>query len=87
MKVKKKAWPDLFEKVKSGQKKFDVRLADTVLKEGDTLVLREWNPKTNKYTGRTLEKKVSFVITTEELQQFWSKKDVSKFGYQVIGFR
>jgi hypothetical protein len=86
-KIEKKAWPELFNKVKSGEKKFDVRLNDFNCKVGDILVLREWDPKTKKYTGNVLKKKISFIITTKELEKFWSKKEVGKYGFQVIGFK
>ncbi|OGM13815.1 hypothetical protein A3A76_04870 [Candidatus Woesebacteria bacterium RIFCSPLOWO2_01_FULL_39_23] len=85
--IEKKAWPDLFEKVWTGKKTFDARLNDFKCKEGDILILREWDPKTKKYTGRVLEKKVAFVITTKELSKFWSKAEIEKYGFQVIGFK
>ena len=83
MKIKKKTWKDLFEDVKSGKKKFDLRLADFKVKPGDTLVLREYDPKKKEYTGRQIEKKVTYVLKTKDLK-FWPKKDVNKFGYQII---
>lgn len=83
--VSKKTWPDLFEKVKAGQKNFDVRLNDFDIKEGDTLVLEEYDPKTKSYTGRKLKKKVKFILKTTD-QKFWTKKDIAKYGLQVIGF-
>ncbi len=43
--IKKKIWPEFFESVESGKKKFEVRVADFEIKEGDTLVLEEWNTK------------------------------------------
>ena len=86
-KIEKETTPELFEKVKSGEKTFDVRLNDFKCKKGDTLILREWDPKTKKYTGRSLEKKVSFVITTKELAKFWTKEEIEKYGFQVIGFK
>lgn len=39
--IKKKIWPKFFEEVKSGKKKFEVRVADFNIKEGDTLILEE----------------------------------------------
>lgn len=83
MKIEKKAWPELFRLIKQGKKKFDVRLADFRCKPGDILFLREWNPRTKAYTGRTLKKKVSYVLKTKSLK-FWSKKDISKHGLQVL---
>lgn len=84
--IEKKTWPDLFEKVKSRKKNFDVRLADFKCLEGDVLVLKEWDPKLNDYTGREIRRKVKFIIKTKDLEKFWSKSDVKKHGFQVIGF-
>ena len=79
-------WPEYFEKVLAGEKNFDLRLADWECKAGDILLLREWNPETKKYTGRQIEKEVSCVIKSKNLNMF-SKNDVEKFGYQAIGFK
>jgi len=84
--VEKKVWPKFFEEIKSGKKNFDVRLADFRCSSGDILVLREWNPRTEKYTGRVIEKKVSYVLKTKSLK-FFTKKEIEKYGYQVIGFK
>ncbi len=86
MKIKKKVWPEYFEKILSGQKNYEVRLADWKCKEGDILVLEEWDPKTKEYTGRKVEKKVSYVIKTKDCQ-FWPKKDIDKYGFQIIGLK
>ena len=83
--IEKKAWPDMFEKVFRGDKDFDVRLADFDINSGDTLVLREWDPKTKNYTGRQIEKKVEFVFKTKDAK-YWSKEDVEKYGFQIISF-
>ena len=37
-----------------GSKKFDVRIADFDIHEGDSLILEEWDPDTKSYTGRKL---------------------------------
>ena len=86
MMIEKKAWPEMFNAIKSGKKRFDVRLAEFRCKPSDTLVLREWNPKTKKYTGRVLRKKVSYVLRTKDLN-FWSKKDISKYGLQILSLK
>jgi ASC-1-like (ASCH) protein len=44
MKIEKKIWPEYFEKIKSGEKTFELRLADWQCTAGDVLVLKEWNP-------------------------------------------
>lgn len=84
--IEKKTWPELFQKVKNGEKTFDVRLADFRCSKGDILVLKEWDPKTKTYTGRVVRRKVKFTIKTKELEKFWSKTEIKKHGFQVIGF-
>ncbi|MBU0708828.1 DUF3850 domain-containing protein [Patescibacteria group bacterium] len=86
MKIQKKVWPEYFEKIISGDKTFEVRLADWECKEGDILVLEEWDPKTKDYTRRKIEKKVACIAKTKDCQ-FWSKEDIEKHGFQIIGIK
>lgn len=79
----KKAWPKIFEDVLCGKKKFDLRLADFDVAEGDTLILEEWNPETKEYTGRKLEKKVGYILKFD-LDKFGQKKEVEEKGLYVI---
>jgi ASC-1-like (ASCH) protein len=53
--IKKKIWPEHFEQVTSGKKKFELRVNDFEINEGDTLILEEWDPKIKEYTGRQIE--------------------------------
>ncbi|MDD5331959.1 MAG: DUF3850 domain-containing protein [Candidatus Nanoarchaeia archaeon] len=84
--IEKKIIPKYFEKILSGKKTFELRLADFECKEGDTLLLREWNPDKKEYTGRKIEKKVTYVLKTKEIN-FFPKDEVEKFGYQIISFK
>ena len=86
MKIDKKVWPEYFEKLKSGDKTYELRLADWECSPGDILVLREWDPQKNEYTGRTLEKQVSHVFRTKDAR-FYPKDQVEKYGYQVISLQ
>jgi len=86
MKHEKKTWPEYFQKILEGKKTFDLRLADWDCKEGDILVLKEWDPKTEKYTGRVIEKEITYVGKTKDMS-FFRKEDVEKYGYQVIAFK
>ena len=83
--IKKKIWPKWFNLVKSGKKKFELRLADFRVKKGDVLILEEWNPKTKKYTGRKIKKKVKYVLKFK-LNDFGQKKKIEKKGLYVIQF-
>jgi len=83
--IEKKIWPKYFELMKSGQKRFELRLADFKIKNGDILVLREWNPKKKEYTGRKIKKKVNYVLKFK-LNDFGQKKEIEKRGLYVIQF-
>lgn len=83
--VKKKIWPQSFKLMKSGVKKFELRLADFKIKTGDTVVLREWDPKKKKYTGRELRKKAKFVYKFR-LNDYGQKKEIEKKGLYAIQF-
>ena len=79
MEIKKKTWPKYFQEILEGKKNFEIRLADFEVKEGDILVLEEFNPETKEYTGRTLKKKVKFV-TKFEPAKVHTIEDIKKFG-------
>jgi hypothetical protein len=85
-KIEKKVWSKYFQVIIDGKKTYDLRLADFECKEGDLLILREWNPDTKEYTGRKIEKTVTYVGKTKGLT-FWSKEDIDNFGYQIIAFK
>lgn len=85
-KIEKKVWPKYFQAIIDGKKTYELRLNDFECNEGDTLILREWNPDTKEYTGREIEKIVTYVGKTKGLT-FWSKEDIDKYGYQIIAFK
>jgi hypothetical protein len=84
--IEKKIWPEYFQKIKDGTKKFELRLADFLVEEGDKLILKEWNTDTKQYTGRKIEKTVSYVLKTSDVT-FWPKQEVDKYGFQIISFK
>ena len=85
-KIEKKIWPEYFQAVLEGRKTYELRLADFECGPGDELILKEWDPKTKQYSGRQIEKLVSYVGKTKDYT-FWPKEDVDKYGYQIISFR
>lgn len=85
MKIEKKVWPEYFQKIIDGVKKYEVRLNDFECHQGDELILKEWNPKTREYTGREVIKKVTYLVKTKDIK-FWSESDIDKYGLQIISF-
>ncbi|MBU1855238.1 MAG: DUF3850 domain-containing protein [Nanoarchaeota archaeon] len=84
--IGKKVWPEFFQKILDGDKTFELRLANFKCDSGDIMLLREWNPNIKEYTGRVLEKEVTYVIKTKDLK-FWSEEEIKKHGLQVISFK
>jgi len=84
MKIEKKILKEYFEAIASGKKKYELRLNDFEISEGDTLILREWNPETKMYTGRTINKKVTSVGRFKLDELFWPKEEIEEKGIQII---
>lgn len=82
--IRKKVWKgEMFDEVFSGNKTFDLRLADWECSPGDTLVLEEFDMEKDKYTGRTITKKVGHILKTNDVR-FFAKEDVDRYGFQII---
>ncbi len=86
MKIEKKVWPKFFQEILEGNKTFELRLNNFECNKGDILILKEWNPNTEEYTGREIEKKVTYILKTKDVN-FWSKEDIKKHGFQLIAFK
>jgi len=84
--IKKKTWPEFFELIMAGKKRFDLRVADFDIQEGDILVLEEWDPKTKEYTGRKIEKKIDYVLKFG-LNDFGQKQEMEKNGIYIMQFK
>jgi ASC-1-like (ASCH) protein len=83
--IYKKIWPKWFRLTKAKKKNVELRLADFRIKPGDTLVLKEWDPKKKEYTGKILKKKVRRVTKINPLD-FYKVKDLKKYGCYLIEF-
>jgi hypothetical protein len=57
-----KVWPEYFSAIKRGDKPFEIRKDDRGYLEGDTLLLREYYPGPDKYSGDEILARVSFCI-------------------------
>ena len=83
--ITKKIPHEYFELIKSGKKKFELRLAEFEIKEGDMLILEEWNEEQKKHTGRKIEKYVNYVLKFD-LNAFGQKEEIIEKGLYVIQF-
>lgn len=77
-----KTWPGYFALVASGRKNFEARVNDRVFREGDTLILREYNPDTKEYTGRSVRRKVGY--TVHEVDRMPDPRAVREHGITVM---
>jgi hypothetical protein len=84
MTIKKKVWPVYFEAIISGKKNYELRLNDFEINEGDILLLEEWDPETQSYTGRRVEKKVTYIGTFQIDKLFWPEDQIKEKGLQII---
>jgi hypothetical protein len=83
MVVERKIWPEYFNDIRDGKRCFDIRLADFDVDVGDTILIKEWDPLTQQYTGREVKKLVTYLMRTKEMA-FWNKDEIEKYGYQIM---
>lgn len=57
-----KCWPEYFTANTDGVKTFEVRRNDRDFQAGDVLQLNEWDPATERETGRILWARVLYVL-------------------------
>ncbi len=83
--IRKKCWPEWFEKFCSRERTFELRLADFDLKTGDVLVFEEYDPVTKAYTGRKASFKCKKVERSAQVPlQFYEVGEVKKHGFWII---
>lgn len=70
-----KTWPEYFRQVRSGVKKFEIRLNDRNFQVGDTLLLEEYLPEECVYTGARVFGRVTCIVSGFGLRE----------GYVVLG--
>ena len=81
--IKKKVWPEYFQLILNGKKNVEIRLADFQINEGDILVLEEYDPETNTYTGRKIKKKAKSIIKFNPTRMYLPE-EIKKFGFYII---
>ena len=84
--IEKKIWPEFFELVLQGKKNVELRIADFGIDQGDVLVLREWDPNKNDYTGRELTKRAGNVVkfSGDDFFIMFPKEKIGQHGICMI---
>ncbi len=57
-----KTWPPYFEAVFRGGKSFEVRRDDRGYALGHWLILAEWDPETERFTGRQTTRQIAYIL-------------------------
>ena len=59
-----KCWPAYFSAILAGTKTFEIRTNDRGFQVGDELLLKEWDPTTELYSGREIIVEVPYITTS-----------------------
>jgi hypothetical protein len=86
--ITKKIDTEWFEMIISGKKKFELRLADFNIEDGDILRLEEWEGegKDRKATGRFIEKQVQYARKVDLGDWISQQPELIKDGFYVLQF-
>jgi hypothetical protein len=57
-----KTWPIFYKAIIDGSKTFEVRQNDRDFQLGDILLLREYDPDAEQYTGAKTERKIAYIL-------------------------
>lgn len=61
-----KCWPEFFSAIREGRKKHDLRRSnDRSFRVGDTLLLREFDAKSEQFTGRTQKVLITYITSAD----------------------
>lgn len=73
-----KCWPEYFNDIKAGIKTFEVRKNDRPFQVGHPILLQEYNPETNSYTGKEWSGTITYLM---------ADTDFVKKGYVILGIK
>lgn len=80
-----KTWPFYFDEIDKEEKRFEVRKNDRDFQKSDLLILQEYDPWNEKYTGAEIACEVTYVLYGK------AEDDPSYFGiaedYCVMGIK
>ena len=73
-----KTWPEYFEYVYEGEKTFEIRKNDRDYRINQIIVLEEYDPHNNTYTGRWVKVIIAYITDFEQ------KPEYVVFGFMVL---
>ena len=85
--ITKKIDKEWFDLILSGKKKFEGRVADFDINEGDILRLEEWTKgDKRRFTGRFIEKEVTYVQKHNAKEWIENQPEILEKGFYTIQF-
>jgi hypothetical protein len=79
-----KSWPEYFVAVADGRKTFEVRKSDRGFMVGDHLRLREWDPRTEQYTGREIERRITYIFSGPFMPASKGETQFAALGHGLV---
>jgi len=79
-----KTWPEFYREIVTFNKLFEIRINDRDFKSGDIVVLREYHPKSKKYTGAEIEFKIGYVLYSDSAGIFGLKEGFCAFSLDAL---
>lgn len=81
-----KSWSMFFTDILAGTRTSDIRLNDRRYAVGDIMVLNEWDPVKDKYTGRVHRVEITY-LQQNKSNPCAISHDALKDGYVVLSIR
>jgi len=75
-----KSWPKEFQSVLDGDKRHKVRRNDRNYQQGDYIILQEYNPKLEEYTGREIR---AVIYNITQPGTFGLPNDICVFTFAI----
>jgi hypothetical protein len=75
-----KVWKEYYQSLVDGSKTFELRKHDRPFQVGDKLILQEYNQIDSKYTGKEIEKTITYTLFNASI--FGLKE-----GYCILGIK
>lgn len=83
---KLKSWPEFFEAILEGRKRHEIRRRDDRdFRVGNILLLQEFNPNLNEYTGREIKVEVTYITSADNPCAL--SPDALKASYCILSIR